>query len=136
MRKGRGMMNRPDVESIETRLKELIAGPTYVEALTLIGWIKQLESNMDSMQKIYESHMKGAVKQYNKDNTEIAELQVKIDGFEGIGNLVGEMKKELNELRNIGEEFIERRNKGEIRSTYTYNRFRRALGKDDSGAID
>ena len=130
------MMNRPDVESIETRLKELIAGPTYVEALTLIGWIKQLESNMDSMQKIYESHMKGAVKQYNKDNTEIAELQVKIDGFEGISNLVGEKKKELDDLRNIGEEFIERRNKGEIRSTYTYNRFRRALGKDDSGAID
>ncbi len=37
-------------------------------------------------------------------------------------------RKELAELRSIGEEFIARRDKGEIRSTYTYNRFKKALG--------
>ena len=93
-------MNRPDVEGIEKRLKELIAGPTYTEALYLIGWIHQLELDLNSF-----------------------------------GNLAGERFKELEELRAIGEEFIERRDKGEIRSTYTYNKLRRALGRDDSGTI-
>ena len=45
------------------------------------------------------------------------------------GNLIGEQRTELEALRAIGEEFIERRDKGQIRSTYTYNKFKAALGK-------
>lgn len=65
----------------------------------------------------------------------IKQLETEKLDLTATGNLISEMKKELSELRNIGEEFIERRDKGQIRSTYTYNRFRRALGKDDSGDL-
>ena len=94
-------MDRPDVESIETRLKELIAGPTYVEAQLLIGFIHQLE-------------------------TDIKEL---MDDYQDLGEDFAKLGDEVDELRAIGEEFIERRDRGEIRSTYTYNKFKEALGK-------
>ncbi len=96
-------MDRPDVESIETRLKELIAGPTYVESQTLIGYIRQLEADQALM-----------IHKFNED------LENAIDFYGG---------DELKELREIGNEFIERRDNGEIRSTYTYNRFKKVLDK-------
>lgn len=133
-------MDRPDVESIETRLKELLAGPTYVEALTLIGWIKQIEIDNEELVKDYMSigeDFATIADEVDSLETALADERRKrrIKDLTATGNLIGELKKELSELRNIGEEFIERRDKGEIRSTYTYNRFRRALGKDDSGMI-
>ncbi len=87
-------MERPDVEGIEERMKELISGPSYLESQYLIGWIKVLERDMV------------------RACMHLATLQ---DDYE--------------ELGNIAEEFIERRDRGEIRSTYTYNKFKEALGK-------
>lgn len=133
-------MDRPDVEGIDQRLKELIAGPTYVEALTLIGWIKQIEIDNKELVKDYMGigeDFATLADEVDSLETALADERRKrrIKDLTATGNLIGEIKKELSELRNIGEEFIERRDKGEIRSTYTYNRFRRALGKDDSGMI-
>ena len=135
-------MDRPDVKGIEKRLKELIAGPTYVEAMYLVGWIKQLETEKRQLTDGY-----GVIETRNEELTERIDWEVenniKVEGelaekrgmLTSSGNLIGEQRKELEELRAIGEEFIERRDKGEIRSTYTYNKLRKALGKDDSGDL-
>jgi hypothetical protein len=91
-------MDRPDVEGIEERLRDLIAGPTYTESLYLIGWIKELEADQDLI-----------IRKFNEDLNNALEFHAE----DGLGNLIGELKKELKELRDIGEEFIQRVEKGD-----------------------
>ena len=57
-----------------------------------------------------------------------------IDGYNRIKERNEELEERIDsevklniELTDIAKEFIERRDKGEIRSTYTYNRFKKAL---------
>lgn len=39
-------------------------------------------------------------------------------------------EQQLAALREVAEEFCDRRDRGEVRSTYTYNRFKAALAQE------
>jgi len=109
-------MERPDVEGIARRSKR---GTGYRKmqdtTLTLIAFIYQLEETTSEIMFDYQSL-----------GEDFANLDDELDDLEA--DLASALL-ENEELKEIAEEFIERRDKGLIRSTYTYNRFKKALGK-------